>query len=490
MMDDFVESENYAADFKNNAKHASKDDDLRQALEYASYGFRGKRDKAIAAINMNADSDEFATLRDQGKAIKNHCLDHLDIYLQEYEQAVLKQGGNVHWAQSGADVCKIVLDICREKNAKTVTKGKSMVSEEVNLNHHLERAGIKTLETDLGEYIIQQRGERPSHIIAPALHIQKKDVEKTFRQHHNHLPKNRDLQDREALVNEARIMLRKEYGKADIGITGANFLVAESGSAIIVTNEGNGDMTQLCAKTHIVITSIEKIVPRLEDAAALLRLLARSATGQAFSTYTTISSGAKRDGDLDGPEDYHVILLDNGRSDILQSDNRDVLRCIKCGACMNHCPIYQAIGGHAYGWVYPGPIGSVLTPHMTNLKKTHDLPNASSFCGRCEEVCPVRIPLPSLLRNHRNRVFQRKLDGFIGHNALIAWNMLISRPKFYHFVINMIALFLSHAGKVRDGYFKKLPLASGWCQYRHMPAPSGQSFMAQYKKLKQKQNDQ
>ena len=250
---------------------------------------------------------------------------------------------------------------------KLVTKGKSMVAEEIALNAALEAAGFEVAETDLGEYIIQIRNESPSHIIAPAVHLNRDQVEADFRRVHTDLPKDRSLAEPAELVSEARDMLRDKFLRADVGITGANFLIAETGTSVIVTNEGNGDLTQLLPRVHIVLASIEKIVPTLSDVSAILRVLARSATGQEISIYTTFSTGPRRAGDPDGPEAYHVILLDNGRSEMLGTEFQDMLRCIRCGACMNHCPVYGAVGGHAYGWVYPGPMGAVLTPQLIGV---------------------------------------------------------------------------------------------------------------------------
>ena len=304
-----------------------------------------------------------------------------------------------------------MLDICRAVGAKTVTKGKSMIGEEIALNDHLEANGITPVETDLGEYIIQLRHEPPSHIIAPAIHLMKEQVAETFRAAHTDLDPARPLDRgaRSCATRRARV-LRPQFLAADVGITGANFLIAETGSSIIVTNEGNGDLTQTLPRVHIVLASIEKIVPTLEDAATLLRLLARSATGQEFSSYTTFSTGPRRPGDLDGPEQYHVVLLDNGRSAMLGSEFQEMLRCIRCAACLNHCPVYAAVGGHAYGWVYPGPMGAVLTPALIGVDEAGHLPNASTFCGRCESVCPVKIPLPKMMRHWREREFAAAAD--------------------------------------------------------------------------------
>ncbi len=267
-----------------------------------------------------------------------------------------------------------------------------MISEELGINDHLERHGITPVETDLGEYIIQLRHEVPSHIIAPAFHLNKEDWETTFRKSHTDLPPDRVFAERRDILTEARAKLRQRFLAADVGITGANFLIAETGSSVIVTNEGNGDLTQTLPRVHIVLASIEKCVPTLEDCMSLLRVLARSATGQDFSVYTTFSTGARRPGDLDGPDEYHVVLVDNGRSAMLGTDFQEMLRCIRCAACMNHCPVYGAVGGHAYGWVYPGPMGAVLTPSLIGIDQAGHLPNASTFCGKCESVCPVKHP--------------------------------------------------------------------------------------------------
>jgi L-lactate dehydrogenase complex protein LldF len=354
--------ESTAPAFKENARKALADPVLQSALSIARPRFVDKRRKAKDRL------PEFDALRDQARDIKNHTLAHIDLYLEAYEAKVKEQGGEVHWAATPDEARDIVVGLCRRLQAKTVTKGKSMISEEIDLNRALEQAGITPVETDLGEYIIQLRGERPSHIIAPAVHLTKSEIVADFRRVHTHLPPARDLSEISTIVGEARGILREKYVEADVGITGANYLIAETGTSIIVTNEGNGDLTQILPKAHIVVTSIEKLVPTLEDAATILRLLARSATGQEFSAYTTLSTGPRRSGDPDGPGEYHVVLLDNGRSRMLGGEFQDMLRCIRCGACMNHCPVYMAVGGHAYGWVYPGPMGAVLTPSLIGVE--------------------------------------------------------------------------------------------------------------------------
>ena len=282
--------------------------------------------------------------------------------------------------------------------------------------------GITPIETDLGEYIIQLADEPPSHIIAPAVHKTKESVADLFAEHHAQYGYTKRHDDAAALLEEARQVLRAKYFEADVGITGANFLVAENGAIVTVTNEGNAELTQILPDTHIVIASLEKIVPTLEDATTILRVLARSATGQEFSSYTTFSAGGRRDGDLDGPSAFHVVLLDNGRSAMLGGEFQDMLRCIRCGACLNHCPIYSAVGGHAYGWVYSGPMGAVLTPQLIGLEAAGNLPNASTFCGRCEEVCPMKIPLPRMMRRWREREYETRLQPAVSRFGLALWS--------------------------------------------------------------------
>ncbi len=455
--------------FKANAAVALDDKQLQAALGNLKGGLVANRARAKAAL------PEFEALREVAKEIKNHTIANLDLYLETYEKNARAAGAHVHFAETAADARDIILKICRDVDAKIVTKGKSMVSEEIGLNAHLEAAGgIEVVETDLGEYLVQIRHETPSHIIAPAIHLTQAQVEQDFRRLHTHLPKDRVLTQPEQLVDEARKILRQKFMTADVGITGANFLIAETGSSIIVTNEGNGDLTQSLAKTHVVITSIEKLVPTLEDVSTILRLLARSATGQEISTYTTFSTGGRRPGDPDGPINYHVVILDNGRTDLIGTEFQEVLRCIRCGACMNHCPVYSAIGGHAYGWVYPGPIGSVLTPALIGVKEAGNLPNASTFCGKCADVCPMKIPLPKLMRHWREAEFDAG-DVPAGYKAgLKAWAYFARRPRLYHLAARLGIPVLSLFN--RRGRFAHLPFAGGWTKHRDLPAPQGRTF--------------
>ncbi len=457
--------------FKSNVHEALVDATLQRALGMMKTGFQVKRAQAFAKL------PEFEALRESAKAIKMHTLEHLDFYLETFEKNVVARGGHVHWCRTPAEARETVLGICKRLNAKTVTKGKSMIAEEIALNDYLEANAIAPIETDLGEYIIQLRHEPPSHIIAPAVHLVKEQVAEAFRANHTNLDPNRPLPDARTMCDEARAELRQKFLAADVGITGANFLIAETGTSVIVTNEGNGDLTQTLTKAHIVLASLEKAVPTLEDTATILRLLARSATGQEFSTYTTLSTGPRRPEDTDGPAEYHVVLLDNGRSAMLGTEFQDMLRCIRCAACLNHCPVYSAVGGHAYGWVYPGPMGSVLTPSLIGVEEAGNLPNASTFCGRCESVCPMKIPLPKMMRHWREREFEKKLSPAAYRTGLSAWAFVARRPALYHAMTNVATRVLGAFGR-RHGRFRTLPLANGWTQVRDMPAPEGRSFQS------------
>ena len=457
--------------FEANARAGLANENLQRALTLMRGGFPQRRRLAIDRL------PEFEALRETGKSIKDHTLEHLDFYLELYEANVLTSGGRVHWARTPGEACAAVLEICRSVDAKLVTKGKSMIAEEVGLNEYLEANGITPVETDLGEYIIQLRHEPPSHLIAPAIHLMKEQVAETFRTEHRALDPQRSLAEARQLCDEARAVLRPQFLAAEVGITGANFLVAETGSSIIVTNEGNGDLTQTLPRVHIVMTSLDKLVPTLEDAATMMRLLARSATGQEFSSYTTVSTGPRRPEDLDGPEQYHVVLLDNGRSGLLGGEFQDMLRCIRCSACMNHCPVYAAVGGHAYGWVYSGPMGAVLTPSLLGVAEAGHLPNASTFCGQCESVCPVKIPLPKMMRHWREREFAEKLNPPAYRAGLHLWAWIASRPALYHALVELASRAVGLAGRGR-GRFRALPLAAGWTAVRDMPAPEGRSFHA------------
>ncbi|GMG82230.1 LutB/LldF family L-lactate oxidation iron-sulfur protein [Paralimibaculum aggregatum] len=461
--------------FRQNSREALANRNIQAAMSHAQSGFVAKRAAARAAL------PEFDAIRDAARDLKNEVLRNLGTYLEAYEARVTAAGGHVHWAETAEDARRIVLEICQQAGAKRVNKGKSMISEECGINDHLAAHGITAQETDLGEYIIQLRGEMPSHIIAPAVHVTVPEVEAEFRREHSHLDAGRSLAELPDLLAEARGVLRERYFQAEVGITGANMLVAETGQSVIVTNEGNGDLSQSLGRVHIVMASLEKIVPTLEDAATVLRVLARSATGQEATVYTTFSSGPRRAGDPDGPEEYHVVLLDNGRTNMLGTEFEEMLRCIRCGACMNHCPVYQAVGGHAYGWVYPGPMGAVLTPSLIGLEEGRNLPNASTFCGRCESVCPMRIPLPGMMRAYRAREFDRGLTPGAARWGLGAWRAVASRPRLYGAVSRLanFGLKLLAWGGAR---LRWMPLGAGWTDHRDFAAPPlGGTFQSQWK---------
>jgi L-lactate dehydrogenase complex protein LldF len=461
--------------FKESTTAALADTGLQRALARAKPHFAHRRQLAVDRL------PEFEALRETAKNIKNHAIANLDFYLETYAAAVQAAGGHVHWCATAQDAREAVLKICRAAGARTVTKGKSMVTEEIALNDYLESNGITPVETDLGEYILQIRGEHPSHIIAPAFHLNREDWEASFRATHTDLPIDRVFRERRDILTEARLKLREKFLGADVGITGANFLIAETGTSVIVTNEGNGDLTQTLPRVHVVVTSIEKVVPTIEDTISLLRVLARSATGQEMSVYTTFSTGPARLGDPDGPAEYHVVLLDNGRSAMVGTEFQDMLRCIRCAACMNHCPVYGAVGGHAYGSTYPGPMGAVLTPMLVGVGDAAHLPNASTFCGKCESVCPVKIPLPNLMRHWREREFERHLTPSTMRQGLGFWAFFAKRPVLYRLGTRVAALALGWLGR-KTGRFPWLPFAGAWTKTRDFPAPEGDTFFALYAK--------
>jgi L-lactate dehydrogenase complex protein LldF len=420
----------------------------------------------------------FEALRQHMKRIRQHSLDNLDQYLARFELEATNNGNKVHFAENGDEMNSIVLDICQQHRARSVAKGKSMVTEETNLNSYLERGGVEVVETDLGEYIIQQAGETPSHIVGPALHKSKQQIRDQFLAKHD--LGDRELEDIGDIVSEARQVLREKFLQAEVGIIGSNALIAENGYSMLVTNEGNGDLCANLPSVLIICTTLDRILPKAEDATALQRLLVRSATGQPQTCYTSFYSGPRREQDLDGPLETHIVLLDNQRSDILASDYREMLQCIRCGACLNHCPIFTAVGGHSYGSVYPGPMGSVLTPLLTSLESSEALPNACTSCGRCAEVCPADIPLPDLLRDLRHEQSKQEISPRSWRNGLRLHAFVAARPGLYRFFTDLAISMMHRFGRKR-GSFRKLPLAGGWTGVRDFPAPQGETFMKQYR---------
>ena len=358
--------------------------------------FRGAMDFLMAKRAAQfPDESELASLRSLSEGIRQYSLAKLPDLLEQLEARLTKNGVQVHWAETPAEANAIMLGIAQRHQAKLIVKGKSMVSEEIEFNHAMEAAGVGALESDMGEYIVQLAGEKPSHIIMPAIHQTKQQIAKLFAEH---IPGVEYTDNVDALIQIGRRVLREKFEIADIGLSGVNFAVAETGTLCLVENEGNGRMCTTVPKVHIAVTGIEKVVEKLEHVAPLFSILTRSATGQAVSTYFNMISGPRKPGEKDGPEEVHLVLLDNGRTQAYADEQlRKTLQCIRCGACMNHCPVYTRIGGHAYGTTYPGPIGKIVSPHMMGLEETHLLPTVSSLCGACGEVCPVKIPIPELL---------------------------------------------------------------------------------------------
>lgn len=391
--------------FKQNAREALADAPLRKSLRTAMDMLMTRRKSALS------NEQELQLLRDLCEHIRKRSLSRLPELLEQLESNLQKLGVKVHWAETPDQACQIIHGIMQEKNGKLMVKGKSMVSEEIELNHYLADQGLQAVESDLGEYIVQLAGEKPTHIVMPAIHKTKEQVSELFHQHIG----TELTDDVDKLTGFARMALRDIYRNADVGLSGVNFAVAETGTLCLVENEGNGRLSTTVPPVHIAITGIEKVVAKLSDIPPLYSLLPRSAIGQPITTYFNMITGPRRCEELDGPQEMHLVLLDNGRSQAYAEEQmRQTLQCIRCGACMNHCPVYTRIGGAAYGTTYPGPIGEILSPHLLGLEKTRDLPTACSMCGACAEVCPVRIPITEQMQQLRVEA-QRKPDEKVAH---------------------------------------------------------------------------
>ncbi len=432
----------------------------------------------------------FERLRTAGRAIKHEVMEHLDVYLDQFARNVERRGGHVHWAKDGDEACRTIVEIGKAAGATAAVKAKTMAGEEIELNHALEAAGIRAIETDLGEYILQLAGERPAHIVAPAMHKTRGDVADLFAAKVN--PER--TEEPELLTGIARRALRKQFELAGMGISGANFAVAETGTVVLVENEGNIRLTTTAPRVHVALIGIEKIIPRFADLAVFLRLLGRSGTGQKLTSYTSLLTGPRQPGE-DGPEEMHVVLLDNGRVATLADPKmRESLFCIRCGACLNACPVFRKIGGHAYGWVYSGPIGALVTPQLAGLDQARDLPFASSLCGACREVCPVKINIPDLLLHLRAKVQEShpKPHSTAPHSgpprgertSMRLWAWTMQRPWAYRFGASMARL--GQKLLARDGWITKFPVfpASGWTEDRDLPALAAESFRERWKTIK------
>ena len=455
--------------FKQTASSKLNDAVLQSALKKSKGKFVDGRALGVAQI------DNWEDIRTYAAALRDRVIDNLDAYLIEFERNAVRRGAKVYWAETAAEANAIVLGIAQSNSVKTITKSKSMVTEEIALNAALVGAGIRVMETDLGEYILQLADEPPSHIVAPAVHKSKEQVAELF-MHAHHKPR---LTDIPAMTREAREELRSHFLGADMGISGANFVIAETGTTLTVTNEGNADLVTTLPRIHCVVTGIEKVIPTMEDFATLIRLLPRSAIGQSIANYLTLTTGVKAAAESDGPEQMHIVLVDAGRTKLVGSDMKDMLRCIRCGACMNHCPVYQNVGGHAYGWVYPGPMGSVLTPTYVGIENAGDLPNAATFCGECQVVCPVKIPLPDLMRKWRERQFDMHLRPFSERAAIAVWGYFVQRPALYSFASRFGARVAAWIGG-KEKLIHSLPGIDGWTAGRDMPAPAGKTFRELY----------
>ncbi|MGB7158247.1 MAG: LutB/LldF family L-lactate oxidation iron-sulfur protein [Tepidisphaeraceae bacterium] len=412
-------------------------------------------------------------LRELAGQIKQHAIENLDYYLEQLAANVRKNGGHVHFARDGREATRIILDIAAKANVTRCIKSKSMVSEEINLAHALELAGMDVVETDLGEFIVQISHDKPSHLVAPIVHKDRASIAKLFSEYFG-TPYNDDPN---ALTMQARHYLRDKFRNSDFGMTGGNFLVAETGHLCCVENEGNQRQSVTTPRVLVSLVGIEKIVPRMVDLAVMLKLLARSATGQPFTVYTNIFGGPREPGERDGPEEFHLVLMDNGRTEILASEEyRETLRCIRCGACLNACPIYRKIGGHAYGSVYPGPIGALITPLFQGLANFKDLPQASSLCGACYEACPVRINIPKHLINLRRDINEQHLNGRMERAVYRLWAWGLKSPFIYGMITTGQKFDLRRRAK-GTGWVQDLPkVAAGWTQIRDMPAPARRTF--------------
>ena len=457
--------------FKERIKVQMKDDFMRESVANAQT--RMYTNRQIAADKLG----NWEQWREMGMDIRDHVLENLDYYLHQLSENVKNNGGQVFFARTASDATDYVESIIKAKNAKTVVKSKSMVTEEINLNQIIERNGCEVIETDLGEYILQVDDcDPPSHIVVPALHKNRYQIRDIFKEKIGY----QGSEDPEELTRYVRDYIRHDFLQADIGITGCNFAVAESGTVTLVTNEGNARLATSLPKTHIAVMGMERIVPTFEELDIVISLLCRSAVGIPLTGYVTALTGPREEDHLDGPEEFHLVIVDNGRSDILGSEFRDILRCVRCAACVNTCPAYRHIGGQSYGSIYSGPIGAVLSPLLGGYDDFKDLPYACSLCRACHDVCPVKIPLSDLLLKHRQKMGEEKITPLTERTAVSAFNIINAHPLLWDKTVKIGATVAS--GLIRNG---KLPLQMGaiseWTEARDLPQPDGQSFRSWFK---------
>jgi L-lactate dehydrogenase complex protein LldF len=461
------------ADFFERVDKGLNNEFMRTAMVSAQERLKNKK------LDATEELGNWEEWRNLAEEIRQHTLENLDYYLEQLAENVVKRGGHVFFAKTAEEATEHISAIAKEKNAKKIIKSKSMVTEEISMNDALEAIGCEVIESDLGEYILQlDDHDPPSHIVAPALHKNKEQIRETFS-----VKKGYDKTSKpEELAQFAREQLRKEFLSADIGITGCNFAVAESGSITLVTNEGNARLATTLPKTQITVMGMERIVPTWEELDILVSMLCRSAVGQKLTSYITGLTGPKEDGDVDGPEEFHLVIVDNGRSNILGTEFQSVLQCIRCAACINVCPIYRHVGGHSYGSIYPGPIGAVLSPLLGGYDDYKELPYASTLCGACTDACPVKIPLHDLLVKHRRNIVEEQgIGGFGEKLAMKGFALAASTPKIYSMGSKVAPTMLSPLAK--EGKIKKGPgPIKPWTDIRDFPEPSKQSFKEWFKK--------
>jgi L-lactate dehydrogenase complex protein LldF len=468
------------APFKSRVRDALGNPQLKTALSRATGRMAGQRLNAMTAVDGQA-------LRDQTRQMKEYALRHLPELLEELEANLVANGAQVHWAESGAEVNQIVLEIARRANVKKVLKAKSMATEEVHLNHALEEEGMTVVETDLGEYIIQLNNEPPSHIVAPVIHRRLEDIAAILQEKLD-MPPTLDPQEMTAL---ARAKLRQEFLTADMGVSGCNFAIAETGTVCIVTNEGNGRLTSGMPRVYVAVMGLEKIVPTVEDAFLQYQALCRSATGQQASVYLNMTSGPRQPTDSDGPDEFHVVIMDNGRSDMLARGYGEALMCIRCGACLNICPVYREIGGHAYGSTYSGPIGAVISP-LLHLEVTNDekLPHASSLCGACREACPVKIDLPRLLLDLRADQVDEGEAAWFDRAAMRGFVETMKSRARYEAAGKLASIGTNLMAGFTGGNLKFMPPPlSAWTQSRDFPPFARQSFRQLWQARQQRRKE-
>lgn len=466
--------------FDHKIKQTLKNPDLQLAIYTSTGRLIDHRKKSLTG-----QLAEYQDLRTQANAIKKHAIENLDFYLQQLEANVRAHGGKVVWCRNGQEVADFVLSLAKDRGARLIVKSKSMTTEEIDFNERLEHHHLESVETDLGEYILQLKHERPYHIVAPALHLTRYDVASLFEKELN--VANDTVIENQTML--ARRVLRDKFLQADIGVSGANFLVADSGAVVLVENEGNARLTTSAPKIHIAVAGLEKVIPRAQDLATFLKLLGRSATGQPLTVYTSFLSGPRRGEEIDGPDEFYLVLLDNGRTTVLANEEkRQALYCIRCGACLNHCPVYRKIGGHSFPWVYSGPIGAIITPQFMGTRHEPGLPFASSLCGACAEVCPVKIDIPKVLLDLREDVVKTWTEDESNQLEKFAFRMFAfatSHPKLYRLAGKLAARFAPREAWVSHAPgLEVLPPVKKWLSQRDLPSPPRKNFRDLWKERK------